>query len=486
MTGFKSMSRRIGKHIRKFSVQREGASMAMVAVLLVPMVGMVGMATDAARGYMIKARVGDALDAAGLAAGLSADNEAAMLADIQTYFDANFPDGYLGADVTLDTPQVDDAAGTVTLSASATIPTTFLKVIGQKQIAVSASTEITRQTLSLDLILSMDMSGSMSWSDGTGTARIVGARDAANALVDILFGDNETKDLLKIGLVPWSGKVNVMDNGVPFTGFDPVPDDTETFTNPLTGASQSVVYRAYNSDVPFLNLPDDASGTYEWQGCAYARHIDDATFLNDADASIGTVTTSDGTNWRAWAPVGQEGEPTPNGICETIASNCRACLSHGITRLTDTKSTIKDAIDELTSPWGTTNIGQGLIWAGQVLSPDAPFMEAEADPPANHQRAIVLLTDGENTQRTGDGYNGNLTPAEMDARLQTVANNLKEKGYIIYAIQFYHESGPLAELLKGVATDQEAPYYHFAPDGDSLKDVFKEVANHLSDLRISK
>ncbi|NJN05548.1 MAG: hypothetical protein HC814_02930 [Rhodobacteraceae bacterium] len=44
----------------------------------------------------------------------------------------------------------------------------------------------------------------------------------------------------------------------------------------------------------------------------------------------------------------------------------------------------------------------------------------------------------------------------------------------------------LQALLKGVASGPKAPYYHYAPTPDALKKVFREIANHLSSLRLSK
>ena len=74
----------------------------------------------------------------------------------------------------------------------------------------------------------------------------------------------------------------------------------------------------------------------------------------------------------------------------------------------------------------------------------------------------------------------------MDARLQELATNIKATGVKIYVIQFYYSSGTLQTLLKSVASSQDSPYYHFAPDAAALNTVFQEVANHLSELRLSK
>ena len=47
------------------------------------------------------------------------------------------------------------------------------------------------------MVLAIDMSGSMAWSAAGGGSRIAAARNAATVLVDVLFGNNATKDLLK-------------------------------------------------------------------------------------------------------------------------------------------------------------------------------------------------------------------------------------------------------------------------------------------------
>ena len=52
--------------------------------------------------------------------------------------------------------------------------------------------------------------------------------------------------------------------------------------------------------------------------------------------------------------------------------------------------------------------------------------------------------------------------------------------------QFANSGGPLQSLMKEIASGPDAPYYHYAPDSTTLQTVFQEVANHLSELRLSK
>lgn len=459
----------------------------MFALAAVPMVGFIGIATDTARAYLVKSRMSSALDSAGLAGGrrfFSATRDQ----EINMFFQGNFPLGYMNAQVNGPHIEVDELAERLTLSASATIPTTFMKLLGFNDLTVTAQTEITRQMQALDVVIAIDMSGSMSSYSGS-TTRITAARNAALDLVDILFGENGSKDLLKIGLVPWNSKVKVTLEGTTFDATQTLTVPVGSFTNPVTGVAQSNIYTVNNSPVPLLNPPPA-----NWKGCVYARYISNAFTDDDADTLRGPQSLP-GAEWPAWQPVGTEGEPVSGGaVCSMSPgyTECTPCLSHGITPLQSQKQVIVNAIDALRSPDGNTNIPQGLGWAWRVLMPDAPFTEADANPDHELQRAIVLLTDGENYGGIGDGYKAAFGQGSaaggngMDARLRQLATNIKSSGVVLYVIQFANNGTALQTLLKSVASGPESPFYHYAPDDAALRAVFREIANDLSELRLSK
>lgn len=462
-----------------FRRDERGGLVVFMAVVAIPLIVAMGLAVDAGRGYLVKSRLGEALDAAALAGAISVNNSN-FEEEINMVFNANFPPGYLGANVTLNTPVVieDPDGDRVSLSATAEVQTTFMRVAGLNTLNVGTAAEVTRRTVSLDVALSVDMSGSM---DGS---RIESAREASHALVDILYGDNATNDLLKVGLVPWNSKVNVTDG----TAINTALTETvavDPFVHPITGANQSQVFVPTNTQVPFFTAP-----AADWTGCAYGRYIHDTSPVNldnDADGLLGPVETVDGTDWPAWEWI-----PTNEGELPDCGGSVCGCLDVGITPMTDTKATIEAAIDALTSPVGPTNIAQGLSWAYRVVSPGVPFAEADPSPEGNHVRAIVLLTDGEQYGWHGDGFKkvfGTGTgagAAGMDQRLRDLADYIKSQGIKIYTIQYVHSSGDLATLMKYVASEPGSPYYHFAPTTGDLSAVFQQVANHLTDLRLSK
>jgi Flp pilus assembly protein TadG len=438
-------------------------------------VGFIGLATDSARGYMVQARISDALDAAALAAAHEVGT-ADFQPTLEMYFNANFPPGFLGATPTLGTPQVSEDEMVVTLSASAQIDTVFMHLFGHDNMQVATATEVTREEISMDVVIAMDMSGSMNSSDGNGSTRIAAARAAADTLVSILFGPDATKEHLTMGLVPWGGKVNITVDGTTFTGVTAVP---QVFTHPISGNPMTELQSPNNSPVPLLDVPPA-----DWRGCVYARYTDDGNSTNDADHLL-SAGSFGGADWLGWEHVGDEGE---------TCSGCTPCPVNGITRLTNTKATISDAITGLANPLsGTyTNAAQGMAWAWRVLSPGEPFDDAEANPVGLHKRAIILLTDGQQTGRQGDAYKkefgggSGAGPNGMDDRLRAVTQNAKDEGITIYAIQFYYNSGPLRALMEEIATAPYPPYYIYAPTGAELNDAFQEIANDLTGLRISK
>ncbi len=481
---------------------RQGATYIFVALTLIPLAGFIGIATDSARGYLVKAKLSQALDAAALAGAQVRQDPVLLKQHIEKYFAVNFPPGYMNARLEGPSYTVDAENDTILLTARATIDTSLMRLLGFRELKVSAVTEVTRANQILEVVLAIDMSGSMGRKTA-GVRRIDAATDAADDLVAILFGNSEVSENLKIAVVPWNGKVNVTRNGGAFDDddddddddFEFDDDDTRTesvpaFTNPLTGAMQNRLYFANNSVVPLLRAPQE-----DWKGCVFSRFIDDGDDATDADTSYGFISTPAG-DWLGWEPVSEAHEPEDDDddddICTGSSSGkqCTPCLRHGITPLQSDRKPIEDAINELNNPEGTTNIAQGLGWAWRVLRPEAPFTEAEVDPDGERIQAIVLLTDGEHWGGEGDGYKasfglGRDAQPEMDARLRRIANAAKAQGVLVYTIQFANGQGNLSDLMREVASDPDGQYYHFAPDADALRQVFKRIANNLSQLRLS-
>ena len=126
-----------------------------------------GLAVDTGRAYVVKAQLTKAVDGAALAAARNLNtgnprNEAAKI------FSANFPDGYFGttsvtptSDASFFTSTVNPTSGVniVTVTATAVLPTTFMKLGGFNEVNVSSTGEAQRRLVDLSLVL--DVSGSI-------------------------------------------------------------------------------------------------------------------------------------------------------------------------------------------------------------------------------------------------------------------------------------------------------------------------------------
>lgn len=473
---------------RGFAGGNRGGVAVWGGLMIVPLLAFMGLGVDSARGYMVRARLSQALDAAALAAGkwsastVKAEEEAAMT------FKANFPNGYMDAAVSGPNITFNSLNDVVGVSATAVLPTYFVHLLGVPTFTVGASTEVMRKTVYMDIVMSFDVSGSMD-SYINGVKKIDAARTAAHTLTDSLFGASETKEFLKMGLVTWNSNARILPIGVAYNSATLTSQSVTSYKNPYrksdgtayaapyngspfpSNATFNTVYFANGVPVPLMKAPPS-----NWKGCVVARYVNDGTG-NDGDIELGTGTFG-GKQWMSWLPA-------------TSSSPSMQCPSQGIRRLTNVKATVKSAIDLVVNPSNNTSLGVGLVWGWRLLgTPDSPFAGDGTPPPTDPGkelvRALILMTDGANTQASGDAYRGVLSASGLNSRTQAVATKIKESGVIIYAIQFGFNDGPQEALMKSIASGPTSPYYQYAPDAPALQMVFKEIGNHLSKLRLSK
>ncbi len=154
--------------------RQRGQVLIIVGLSLAVLIGAVGLAVDSGRAYGVKARLNAAVDAAAIAAARAlsegADDNARRANAVavgERFFQMNYPDGFLGSTPSAPTiTAVHEASGywRVNASATANMPTTFMRVLaGDTVVAPSAAGEAIRRDL--DVMLVMDVSGSLSASD---------------------------------------------------------------------------------------------------------------------------------------------------------------------------------------------------------------------------------------------------------------------------------------------------------------------------------
>jgi len=149
--------------IRSLLANRRGVVGIMFAFGATAMVIAVGMGIDMWRAYSVRARLQSAVDAAALAiASTNQQNytQAQLQARVQSYVTANYPAQALG---TPGAPSLTYGANinTINVADTATVPTTFMWIIGVRSLNVSATSQAKAAYPNIDFYLLLDDSPSM-------------------------------------------------------------------------------------------------------------------------------------------------------------------------------------------------------------------------------------------------------------------------------------------------------------------------------------
>jgi len=193
----------------------EGVALIHMAIYLPMLLLFTGLAVDSGRAYLVKAQLSKAVDGAALSAArnLNGGNPRGEAAKI---FNANFPPDFMDATfVTNPTTAPDfyemhtvEESGlhVVTIKATATVPTTFMRLGNFNELTVSSTSEATRRLVDLSLVL--DVSGSIG-------AAWPSVRDAARAFIDSFDKNGD-----RMALVTYSYGATVIDPMPAAFGFD--------------------------------------------------------------------------------------------------------------------------------------------------------------------------------------------------------------------------------------------------------------------------
>lgn len=458
--------------LRRLMRDRRGTVAIIFALALIPLSLSVGLAVDTARAYAIKSKLSQALDAAALAVGSSTGTAAELQQIGQKFFDANFKDSGLD---TAGSFSVTVTGDVVSAHGSAQVQTTLMQLIGIDTIAVSESAQVIRSIKGLELALVLDNTGSMTTSDNIGALR-----DAAQELVDILFGGRIDHPTLRVAVVPYSASVNPG----PIAPSLISGNDAYAPTN-LLGWKGCVIERVGRA------MEDSPASTAAWQRYQWLPALD-----NSYDATKASTVRAD--------PGQGNGGTGPNLGCPTP-----------ITPLTGVKATVDNAIQALRA-WsrGGTMGDIGMAWGLRVLSPEPPFTEGLAWNTPKWSKAVILMTDGDNqfyklTGATGPNkvnnavnsdYSGygrldqygalgttNTTTAKsvINSRLTQVCQAMKDKGITVYTITFTSGINQATKDIYKACASSTAKWFD-SPSQADLRASFRAIATELSQLRVSQ
>lgn len=508
---------------RGFFSNEHGSALPVIGILLVALVGSTGAAVDTGRGQLVKAKLASSLDAAGLAAG-STVNTASLQNEATKYLYANF-NNYMGATIT-DVSITANADNTVfELSATAKLPTTFMKIMGINEITVAADTEITRASTGLELVMVLDNTGSMAGS------KLTSLKSAAISMVNILYGGKTTVPDLWIGLVPFSQAVNIGSTRTAWTVADAFNwgptswggcvDARETSSRDTTDDPPSIAL------FPKYYWPDDSNNNWISTSTNTTTTGPTTTTICNKQSSCtctnyGPCTTTNSTsgNTTTTTTIGCSGSNNNKSCTRTVSTSTTTTTTnytinstHGpnkdcpqaVTAMTADKTTILNGINSMVAN-GNTHIGLGAVWGWRMLSPRwRGLWGGEMDTnnlPLNYNtpkmnKAAIIMTDGDNTidNSSHGAYwylsNGKLgttnsttAVTQLNTRLSNVCTAMKNNNIIVYTISFGTVNSTSATMLRNCATQSD--FYFPSPDSTTLQAAFQAIGDSLANLRVSK
>jgi Flp pilus assembly protein TadG len=461
---------RIWKNIRRFFTHsKEGSVMPLVGLGMFVLVGATGVAIDMGRQEIVQSRLQNALDSAGLAAG-TAPSSANLNTVVNNYFYANFPASYLGVTITSLTVTPNATNTVLSLSVSGTLNTTFMNVFHIMTLNVGATSQITKQSEGMELVLVLDNTGSMScYPDGTNCSsgsgsKIVALKTAVTGtggLLDILYGGSTTTvPNLWIGVVPFTDVINI---GTAHTGWMDTTHDNALDFGAVIPSTTCPTYTGVSPNVSGTHSTNPSRCAYtmtgsnvtmnwgpaNWEGCVNARSASSGGSLTEDesdDPPTGSGTwfqafnySSDFTNMSSSSNKCSGGNDpwschrnitSPNRTVNTYDAVSATdgtttgpnygCINTQVMGMTATKSNIVNLVNSMTAN-GSTMINLGMAWGWRMLSPRwAGIWGGEMDSTGNAnfpqlplpyhtakmQKVVILMTDGMNDNGGGAKISG--------------------------------------------------------------------------------
>ncbi len=508
--------------IRRYLRDRRGNVAVVVALSMAPIsVASLG-AIDLARATSAKSQLQDALDAAALgAARTNSTTDAEMKVAGDRYLKQNLK---LSSDFVLaaSTFHIGDN-GKVLASARIDVTPFVAGLVTGGTMAVSATSEVVRADMEVEIALVLDNTGSMSQG-----SKLQDLKNAAKDFVtkmEEVASKSATPNPIKISLVPFSNSVRIdgtLYRNSPWmdqSGASPINNQIFTTAAGTQFANRFSLFTTLGTTwrgcVEMRQAPYDVQDTAATSGATlytpyFAVDEPDKKTSGYGD-DYQNDYLSDGTNSNNWRV--RQGSVTKykatGGLSTSFGPN-KGCGLQKLMRLTTSFSSLRTAIDALNAD-GSTNIPIGMAWGWNTLSPFSPFADGVAYGTPKHKKIIVLMTDGENTlsQRdtpndgtyAGAGYiwqgrvlQADNTPlqqgasnsertAALDSRLSKICANIKDKDIEIYTIRVEVDSGT-SELLQTCATGED--YFYDVSDSSNLTNVFQSIAGQIAALHLSR
>ncbi|MEM1106617.1 MAG: pilus assembly protein TadG-related protein [Pseudomonadota bacterium] len=467
------------RHARAFLNDRKANVALITGMVALPFMAMFALAVDSNSISAAEMRLQTSCDGAILTVASDVSNERITLEEADQAFT-----GALNANLlplrrmVVWTSQTAANGPTLTGTISGRYTTVFGEFVHRERIDFQVDCLATVATSASELVLVLDTSRSMTGS------RMDALRLSANDMIDELITDGD--DTSRIAVVPFTHHVNVgaSNRNQPWmnVGADYSVDDTRCSSN-------SDQYRAAGC------TREDYACTRDGQPHTCRR------WVCPPGATVEQSCNPRTRNFTFYGCVDSRPDPERfshdnydvHPVRGQLSTGGGSCANRPIQDLTSDIDTLKMTISQLRNS-GDTYMAPGLVWGLRVLSPGAPFDSAEdfATFRANNGRkAIVLMSDGENTRSPGnsgwrqDRNRGNWQRDEDFANANTLAacDIVKAAGIELFTIAFDVQDADTEQLLEDCATSADEHYY-LAANTVQLAEAFDDIGGAFRQVRL--
>ncbi len=338
----------------------------------------------------------------------------------------------------------------VSATATATISTYFLRIIGIDTMDVVASSRATEEIPNLEISLVLDISGSMGWTGNDGSPKIDSLKTAANTFVDTVITP-DTNSQTTISIVPY----------------------------------------AYN-----VSVPQSMWDLYATEGLTTQTRC---MIFDDADYNIAAISTTDTQRQLPFYSSSSYFDPDfdPNNP-DASSLNFGRCSVDSYAEIMPYSTSVTDLQAKINSlqAAGSTASHIGTKWGVALLDPAASVIGADiggdvADIPAAYQepgvlKVLVVMTDGDNRDHYDlyDGYRSG--PSNMYTVLENEAQCYGDPDN--WRVQYFVDDGSYSSVCEYVDVTNYYIYrpnnttYYKVNDGTSQGDTSNSLAGNNAAL----
>ena len=439
----------IGRQLARFAAAEQGNIAMIFAIALVPVLSLVGAAVDYSRAVQARTSMQAALDSAALMLSKDLSSGTITTSQISTKAQAYFNALFTG---TATLPSVSVAAtytastsmgSTIQLTGTGTYTTSFMKIAGFPTLGIGTTSTSAWGNVRMRVALVLDNTGSMA-QDGKMPAMQTAAKNLVDQLSTLAKADGD----VYISIVPFAKDVNV--------GASNYNKDWIDFSewDAANGSWTCSAGNNWNCN----NWKWTPANHNTWTGCVVDRDQDyDTKNTTPTSGNVGTLFPAEQYSY-----------------CNSGSSS----YLQPIMPLSYDWSALKNRIDAM-KPTGNTNQGIGLAWGWMTLSTGNPMNAPAKDANYTYKDAIVLLSDGLNTQNRW--YSN---ASQIDTRQKKLCDNAKAENITIYTVQVNTGSDPTSSVLQYCASS--ADKFYLVTSASQTVSVFKDIGTSLSRLRVAR